>query len=98
MHGVILGFTITAGLFLYFAPTLIAIVRSHKRCAAVFLLNLLFGWTVIGWIATVISVVEQRSLDREPARSWPVETDTWSFDPKSVSDRKLEQNDRWVLA
>jgi hypothetical protein len=60
--------------------------------------NLILGWTVVGWIATVMWVAEQHSLDAELARSWRVETDTWSFDRSRPSDRSAEQSDDWVLA
>ena len=37
---------------LYFLPT---IIGRHKRDAAgIFLVNLLFGWTVIGWVIALI--------------------------------------------
>ena len=37
---------------LYFLPTIIAFRRRHPRRGAIFLLNVLLGWTMIGWIAT----------------------------------------------
>lgn len=39
---------------LYFLPFLIASLRQHKNILAIFLLNLAFGWTFLGWIATLI--------------------------------------------
>jgi hypothetical protein len=38
---------------LYFLPTFIAAHRGHP-VGGIFLLNLLFGWTVIGWFAMVL--------------------------------------------
>lgn len=38
----------------YFAPTAIATFQKKKNTAAIFLLNFLTGWTVIGWIAALI--------------------------------------------
>ena len=32
----------------YFLPSLIAFAREHKNRLAIFLLNLLLGWTVLG--------------------------------------------------
>lgn len=98
MHDVILGFSIIVGLCLYFLPTLIAIIRRAQRLATIFSVNLAFGWTVVGWIATMIWVLtDQHSRDSELKRSCPVETDTWSFDPSKLSDRSVEPNDDWVL-
>lgn len=41
-------------LALYFVPTFIAMGRSHHQVAAIFMLNLLLGWTVLGWIGAMI--------------------------------------------
>ena len=38
----------------YFLPTLIAFLRNHKNKLAVFLLNLLLGWTVLGWVVSLV--------------------------------------------
>jgi hypothetical protein len=38
---------------LYFLPTLIAANRGHQ-ITGILLLNLLFGWTAIGWIALLL--------------------------------------------
>ena len=44
---------------LYFLPTLIAFLRQHKNKLAIFLLNLLLGWTVLGWVISLVwSVVK----------------------------------------
>ena len=39
---------------LFFLPTIIAVLRHHRNTLAVFLVNLLLGWTGIGWIAALI--------------------------------------------
>ena len=36
-------------LFLYFVPTLFAFLLRHRRRKTILLLNLLTGWTIIGW-------------------------------------------------
>lgn len=38
----------------YFLPTLISFLRQHRNKPAIFLLNLLLGWTVLGWVVTFI--------------------------------------------
>ena len=35
---------------LYMLPTLAAYARDHPRRRSIALLNILFGWTLIGWI------------------------------------------------
>ena len=42
------------GFFLYFVPAVIAFGRGHHNAGAIFALNLLLGWTVLGWIAAFI--------------------------------------------
>ena len=38
----------------YFLPSLIAFLRDHKNKIAIFLLNLLLGWTVLGWVSSLV--------------------------------------------
>jgi len=38
----------------YFLPTLIAFLRQHRNKLAIFLLNLLLGWTVLGWVVSLV--------------------------------------------
>ncbi len=38
----------------YFLPTLIAFLRQHKNMLAIFLLNLFLGWTVLGWVISLV--------------------------------------------
>lgn len=40
-------------LILYFLPTLIAFLRSHRQTTAVFVLNLFAGWTLIGGLVAL---------------------------------------------
>ncbi|MGU9962208.1 MAG: superinfection immunity protein [Candidatus Puniceispirillales bacterium WSBS_2018_MAG_OTU23] len=37
-------------LLLFFLPTIVASYREHKRTGGVILLNILVGWTGLGWI------------------------------------------------
>ena len=49
----------------YFLPGMIAIERKHHQAAAIFMLNLLLGWTVLGWIAALVWAVSAvRKADR----------------------------------
>ena len=38
----------------YFLPALIAFLRQHKNKLAIFLLNLLLGWTILGWVGSLV--------------------------------------------
>ncbi len=41
-------------LLFYFFPTIIACIRKHNQRLAIFMMNLLLGWTCIIWVAGVI--------------------------------------------
>jgi hypothetical protein len=44
----------------YFLPTMIASIRHSEHGTGIFWVNLLFGWTVLGWIAALIWAVTER--------------------------------------
>lgn len=50
---VTLGLILVASVF-YFFPSMIAHARSHRYESAIFLLNLLLGWTFLGWIFALV--------------------------------------------
>jgi len=41
-------------LIAYFLPGIIAASRNHHQSGAIFVLNLLLGWTVLGWIGALV--------------------------------------------
>ena len=47
-------FGLIFGLVLLFLPTLIARSRNHPNVRAIFLVNLFFGWTFIGWVVSLL--------------------------------------------
>lgn len=49
-------------LLVYFVPFFIANHRRHKNQVPIFFLNLLLGWTLIGWVGALIwaSMAESR--------------------------------------
>ncbi|QRR09745.1 superinfection immunity protein [Burkholderia sp. MS455] len=47
------GFLIVL-LLLYFIPSIIAFRRHHHNRTAITALNVLLGWSVIGWIAALV--------------------------------------------
>jgi len=38
----------------YLLPTIIAVVRDHPNALAIYLINLFFGWTLVGWVGTLL--------------------------------------------
>ena len=50
--GAFVGFLVL--LALYFVPSIIAFTRHHHNKWAIFVLNLLLGWTGLGWIGGLV--------------------------------------------
>jgi len=42
---------------LYFLPFIVALVRGKRNSLAILLLNLLLGWTLIGWVGALVWAV-----------------------------------------
>ena len=57
-------------LILYLVPTFIAHIRDAEAYGKIFLLNVLLGWTVIGWLAALIWSLRAKPFF--PRRPFPV--------------------------
>jgi hypothetical protein len=42
------------GIPLYFLPSIIAAIRRHPESGQIFKVNLLGGWSILGWISAMI--------------------------------------------
>ena len=42
------------GFFMYFLPSIVALLRNKRDTLAIFLLNLFLGWSVVGWIVALV--------------------------------------------
>jgi hypothetical protein len=51
----------------YFMPTALAVAASNRSYGAIFILNLFFGWTVLGWIVALVWAVSPPRARRHPA-------------------------------
>ena len=57
-----------AGVAFYFLPYLIARQRQKRTKNAIGLLNLLLGWTLLGWVGALIwAVLEDPPVQQLPA-------------------------------
>jgi hypothetical protein len=70
---VLMGLAIILILLLYFLPWLIGLSRRVNSGGALLLVNLLLGWTLIGWLICMIwavtgTTVEQDEFYRRAAR------------------------------
>jgi hypothetical protein len=57
----------------YFLPTIVASFRHRPNQGGIFIVNLLLGWSVIGWIVALVMACAANPP--EPARS--IEDDEW---------------------
>jgi hypothetical protein len=51
---VLVGILVSVFTFGYLIPWSIAFARRHNKQVPIFLINLLLGWTLIGWVAALI--------------------------------------------
>lgn len=56
---------------IYFLPAIIAAGRSHHNATAIFLLNLLLGWTAIGWILSLVWAATAVRVKAKPPHPQP---------------------------
>lgn len=56
---------VIVGICFYFIPSIIAVLRMKKNMIAILALNFFLGWSLIGW---VISLVWSLSSDSKPAK------------------------------
>lgn len=52
------GLIFLALLIGYFFPFIIATIRRQPNNTAIFLVNLFFGWTLLGWVVALIWAVK----------------------------------------
>ena len=45
---------IILGLMIYFIPFIVAANKEHSQTGAIFVLNLLLGWTFLGWVIALV--------------------------------------------
>ena len=50
------------GFVLYFLPAILAFVRSKRDAGAILVLNLLLGWTAIGWVIALVWALKEDAV------------------------------------
>jgi len=55
----------------YFIPTIVAISRKVPNAGSVFLINLLLGWTVIGWVVALVKAVKSKRSQFQAPEALP---------------------------
>jgi len=54
MGGIFMLLIMGVSLFFYFIPALVAADRKNPNTTAIFMLNLLLGWSLIGWVVALV--------------------------------------------
>jgi len=68
----------------YFLPTLAALIRWRPNLLAIFTLNLLLGWTLVGWVVALVWSLSSNETaqalataeDRRPKKKCPICAET----------------------
>lgn len=55
--------------FVHFIPTLVGVYRASHSRIGIFVLNLVLGWTVIGWFAALVWALTSEREGRSPRKS-----------------------------
>ena len=58
------GLVSLISLFLYLLPTIAAFNRHHHNAVPIMLVNLVFGWTVLGWFAAFVWALTRVETER----------------------------------
>lgn len=62
------------GSLFYFIPSIVAWNRGHQNTAAIVVLNLLLGWSFIGWVVALVwsftEVKRRRRYHSSPEPEW----------------------------
>jgi len=48
---------------IYFIPTGVAVCRKAKRLAGIVVLNILLGWTLIGWVGSLVWAISDNTKE-----------------------------------
>ncbi len=52
--GIVIIILVVGSIGFYFLPFAIALIRRRHNTVAIFALNLLLGWTLIGWVVALV--------------------------------------------
>jgi T4 superinfection immunity protein len=56
----------------YLLPTLVAETGGAEHATAIFFVNLLFGWTILGWLAALIWAISEKTAQvKSPSGDGP---------------------------
>jgi Superinfection immunity protein len=62
------------GIVAYFVPGMIAVTRRHRKATSILLVNLFFGWSVLGWIFALVWALRANVAPKAVAMPPPLPT------------------------
>lgn len=76
-----------AAVYLYFLPTVEAMARGQNNVTQVALVNVFFGWSLLGWVlALVWAVKPQETSHQNPLHPLPPTANTTEQDNRATKD------------
>jgi len=54
MEELAIGVGIIGSILIYFIPSVVAYYRAHNNMVPIFVLNLLLGFTFVGWVLSLV--------------------------------------------
>jgi hypothetical protein len=60
-----LAIYVIIGIAFYFLPTIVAVARHYRSTGSVVVVNLLLGWTVIGWVVALAMAFGSNQRDAQ---------------------------------
>ena len=92
--GLIFILAVLVGVWIYLLPTIIAYSRKREAKATVLIINLFFGWSLIGWgIALYIALTKDDEPEKIIIRNYNIKEDNKSDFEKLIKlNELLEKN------
>ena len=88
MSALFLAVAVIIAILLYFLPAIVADSRDHQNKIAVCALNLLLGWTFVGWVVAMVWALKESDKPAKssarPALDWPAATKACPFCAEQV--------------
>jgi hypothetical protein len=88
------GLILLLGGIVYFLPSLIAAKRGHHQAVALLALNLLLGWTLLGWVG---ALVWSLLADRREAAAPELAGDVTAPPPPALPALAVRHNGREIV-
>jgi hypothetical protein len=60
---IVLMFVFTGAIAIYFLPTIVAVKRGKRNRTSIIMVNVLLGWTFIGWVVALVWAFATDTVD-----------------------------------